>query len=152
MSGMTEERIFELIEAYGPEPTAWPEGERDAAEALMRERSHLYKDSLEDAHLLDAALADMPEPQMPAGLAKRIIAGAPQASSPGIFARLKDTFSIGGQMWPSATAFASALFGMVIGYGALGTATQVAETDPFEEAIYAAFDSGYEATFDEASQ
>jgi len=146
MSNMTEARVFELIEAYGPEPAAWPEAERETATAFLRGAPETFRNAIVEARILEAALAAMPEPQPPAGLAERIIASAPVAifdSGPGLFSRLKSIFSIGGSLVPSASALASSALGLVIGYGALGT-TQVAELDYAEEAIYAAFDDSFD--------
>ena len=50
---------------------------------------------------------------------------------------------IGGSILPSASALASSAVGLIIGYGVIGT-TQVAETDYANEAVYAAFDEGYD--------
>lgn len=154
MTDMTEARVIELIEAYGHEPAAWPESERDAAEALLRASPDVFADAIADARMLDAALSAMPEPSIPAGLAERIIASAPapkRSVRAGPFEGLKDLFSIGGKMWPSATAMASAAFGVMIGYGAIGTA-QVASVDTAEEAVYAAFDQGYDFTLGDFGQ
>lgn len=146
MSNMTEARVFELIEAYGPEPEAWPDAERDAARTFLLGAPSTFKDAIAEARLLESALAAIPEPQAPAGLAERIIASAPLAEAKtghGIFFKLKSMLSIGGSIIPSASALASAAVGMVIGYGALG-ATQIASIDSVDEAMYAAFDGGYE--------
>ena len=147
MSNMTEARVFELIEAYGPEPEAWPDGEREAAKAFMFGALSTFESAIAEARLLEAALTAMPEPQAPSGLAERIIASAPIAPAnmePGILEKLKSFFSIGGSVLPSASALASSALGLIIGYGALGTTTQVASVDSVDEAMYAAFDGGYE--------
>ena len=146
MTNMTEARVLELIEAYGPEPAAWPEQEREPASAMLRARPSVFSEALAEARALDAALLALPEPQAPAGLAERIIASAPVAKTAraaGILDAVRDKLSIGGKLWPSATAMASAVFGMFIGYSALG-ATQVASVDYADEAVYAAFDEGYD--------
>lgn len=146
MSDMTETRVLELIEAYGPEPAAWPEAERGAAEAVLRAAPDAFADAIEGARLLDAALADLPEPQAPAGLAERIIASAPTASAntqPGFLSKVKSWLTIGGSIIPSASALASSAVGLIIGYSTLGT-VQVADVDYADEAVYAAFDEGYD--------
>lgn len=146
MSNMTEARVFELIEAYGPEPAAWPEAERETGAAFLRGAPETFAEAVAEARLLDAALGAMPQPQAPTGLAERIIASAPQRATragPGILPKLKSVFSIGGSLIPSASALASSALGLVIGYSVLGT-TQMAEVDYAEEAIYAAFDDGYD--------
>ena len=146
MSDMTNARVFELIEAYGPEPAAWPEVERGAAQDVLLRSPDVFADALEEARALDAALAELPEPQAPAGLAERIVQSAPfkpADEAPGILVKLKSMVMIGGSIIPSASALASSAVGLIIGYGALGT-TQVAEVDYAEEAVYAAFDGGYD--------
>lgn len=140
---MTEARVLELIEAYGPEPGAWPDAEREAATALLRRSPDTFADALEDARLLDAALAGMPEPDIPAGLAERIVASAPTSvERPSFLSLIKSKLSIGGSILPSASALASSALGLIIGYGALGT-TQIASVDSAEQAVYAAFDADY---------
>ena len=146
MTNMTTARVFELIEAYGPEPAAWPDTEREAAVEVMQRSPDGFADALADARALEAALAALPEPQAPAGLAERIVASAPfkpVSEAPGLWAQIKSALLIGGSIIPSASALASSAVGLIIGYGALGT-TQVAEVDYAEEAVYAAFDGGYD--------
>jgi len=146
MTDMTEARVLELIAAYGPEPAAWPDAEREAAAALLRAVPEMFEEALIEARMLDDALAAFPVVQPPAGLAARIIASAPTASAKqesGFVARLKSLLSIDGQLWPSATALASAMFGLLIGYGTIGAA-QVAEVDLAEEAVFAAFDETFD--------
>lgn len=147
MTDMTEARVFELIEAYGSEPEAWPERERDAAQTFLKGAPSTFREAISEAKMLDAMLADMPEPQIPTGLAEQIMATAPvgaHASEGGVLSKLKSVFSIGGSLVPSASALASSVLGLIIGYGALGTATQVASVDSAEEAVYAAFYSEYD--------
>ena len=154
MTNMTNARVIQLIEAYGPEPGAWPDAERDAAEALLRAHPDIFAEALGEARALDVALSDLPEPVIPAGLAERIIASAP-ATKPhaqaGILSGLRSMVSIGGKLWPSAAAMASSAFGLMIGYGALGT-TQVADADIVEEAVYAAFEEPYAFDIGDMSQ
>lgn len=147
MIDMTEARVFELIEAYGAEPEAWPEHEREAAQTFLMGAPSTFREAISEAKMLDAMLADMPEPQVRVGLAEQIMGSAPivSQSSPGsVLSKLKSVFSIGGSLVPSASALASSVLGLIIGYGALGTATQVANVDGAEEAVYAAFYSGYD--------
>ncbi len=148
MTDMTNARVFELIEAYGPEPAAWPEAEQTAAVDLLQRHPEEFAGALQEARELDAALAALPEPQAPSGLAARIVASAPfeaQSETPGLLAKLKSMVTIGGSIIPSASALASSAIGLIVGYGALGT-TQVADlnVDYAEEALYAAFDEGYD--------
>lgn len=151
MTDMTESRVMALIEAYGPEPSAWPEDERDAARALLKSRADVFADALQEARLLDSALSSMPEPSIPAGLAERIIASAPASQRAGWLTQLKSFISIGGQVWPAATAMASTAFGLVIGYGAIGS-TQIDDIDYAEEAVYAAFEPNYDINIGDLSQ
>lgn len=148
MTDMTEARVFELIEAYGPEPASWPESERELAQEILQSRAHVFADALAEAHALDLALAELSEPSPPKGLAERIIASAPVSQTPrmassGFLAKIKTRLMIGGSILPSASALASSAVGLIIGYGAIGT-TQVADIDYADEAVYAAFDEGYD--------
>ena len=52
---MTVERLRDLAAAYGADPRRWPEGERDAAVALMN-RSVAARDVVAGAGVLDAML------------------------------------------------------------------------------------------------
>ena len=148
MKDMTEARVFELIEAYGPEPAAWPEAERDAASDLLQSNADMFAEAIAGARALGMALSSLAEPQPAADLAARIIASAPVMSkpaikAPGFLTRLKSKLMIGGSILPSASALASSAVGLIIGYGVIGT-TQVAETNYADEAVYAAFDEGYD--------
>jgi len=148
MTNMTKARVFELIEAYGPEPAAWPQAEREAAGNLLQSHADIFAEAIAEARALDMALSGLAEPQPSPDLAARIIASAPimpdaAVKAPGLLSRLKSKFMIGGSILPSASALASSAVGLIIGYGAIGT-TQVAETDYANEAVYAAFDEGYD--------
>ena len=120
MTHMTTARVFELIEAYGPETAAWPEGERDAAQDVLQRTPDVFAEALADARALEAALSALPEPQAPAGLAERIAASAPfkpAREARGLLAKIKSMVTIGGSIIPSASALASSAVGLIIGYG-----------------------------------
>lgn len=76
MDRITPKRVREIIEAYGAEPGRWPEAERDAALAAVRERPELAS-LLREAQELDGML-DGFAPPLPrtkaADLAGRIAA------------------------------------------------------------------------------
>jgi hypothetical protein len=53
---MTNERLIELIAAYGADPKRWPDNEREDAVALMETNPILAKTTMDDAQSLDRIL------------------------------------------------------------------------------------------------
>lgn len=76
---MNRERFEILAEAYGGDVSRWPTDERDAAAALMSADAGWALEVLSRAGDLDAALAAFAPVRGAAGLAERIVAGAPEA-------------------------------------------------------------------------
>lgn len=76
---MTPERFEALAEAYGGDAARWPDGEREAAAALMAERPAWASEMLARAGGLDALLDALTASRAPPGLAERIVASAPRA-------------------------------------------------------------------------
>lgn len=62
---MTEERFFQILEAYGADPSRWPEAEREAAEAFAAAHRPAVEAAMLGEARLDALLgpaaADVPE-------------------------------------------------------------------------------------------
>lgn len=123
---MTNERLLELIEAYGAEPGAWPEGERASAEAHLAAHPDWFASALADARGLDAMFEAAPQADVPDGLAARILNGAPTArrARRGLGARLGGLIAPNGIRWPAGAALASLMMGLVAGYA---TAPAVAD-------------------------
>lgn len=70
---MSLERFAEIVAAYGAEPRAWPEAERDAALALCAQ-SPSAREIRDEAGALDALLADSEAPKADLALESRIMA------------------------------------------------------------------------------
>lgn len=141
---ITNERVFELIHAFGAEPGGWPEDEREAAMALLAAEPDTFAAALEDARALDALLLNesLPEPSL--ALTDAILAAAPQAKAPQRKSATGGLWSMlfpQGARWPAGAALASLMMGLVGGYAYASTG---AGYDQVEDAYYAAF--GYDAT------
>lgn len=138
VNGMTEDRVLELIEAYGAEPTCWPEDERGAARALLDANPDAFADALAVARMLDEAmeLEEVPEPS--AQLADAILAAAPTAppARASLFGGLSSLLFPQGVRWPAGAALASLLMGLVGGYAYASTGVGYDQAD---SAYYAAF-------------
>ena len=77
--GMTPERFEALAEAYGGDVARWPQGEREAAAALMAADPERARTALSAAAELDLALDAFAAPRASGELAQRIAGGAPRA-------------------------------------------------------------------------
>jgi hypothetical protein len=73
VNGMSLERFAEIVAAYGAEPRAWPEGERDAALALCAQNPYA-RELRDEAGALDALLAESETPKAEVALENRIMA------------------------------------------------------------------------------
>ncbi|WP_370234123.1 hypothetical protein [Henriciella sp.] len=140
---MTDERLLDLIETYGAEPMGWPEAERDAALAHLSANRVQFEPALRDARLIDGILAIDEMPDVPSGLAERILAVAPQAgaSRRGIGARLRSIIMPNGARWPAGAALASLAMGLVGGYATAATSSDLYPSTE-ETVVYAAL--GYD--------
>lgn len=144
-STMTDERVLELIDAFGAEPGGWPEADREAADAHIRANPHVFEAALEQARALDMMLAAEPIPEPSAQLAERILASAPAAES----ARRRNLLSVlggvimpNGRRWPAGAALASLTMGLFAGYAAsASTPSSVYQTDA-ENVVYGAIGYG----------
>lgn len=141
MMKASEDRVFELIAAYGAEPGAWPEDERDAAKATLAEFPERFADALAKAKALDLVMFNETVPEPDSDLAKRILAAAPQAPrQAGSFASLLK-WRLPGRQWPAGATLASLMIGLVSGYAYAGNVTSA----EFETA-----DEFYVGLFEEA--
>lgn len=145
MAMMTDARLLDLIDAYGAEPMCWPEDERRAAEAWLRSNPSRFAAALEAARRLDLAFEAEILPQVPGGLAARILADAPSAPrrKTGWLSGIAPALMPNGLRWPAGAALASLMMGLVAGYA---TAPAAAENDfqtEAENVVYAAL--GYDS-------
>ncbi|MEL7548044.1 MAG: hypothetical protein AAGJ84_15430 [Pseudomonadota bacterium] len=120
----SEERVFELIAAYGAEPGGWPEDERDAVKATLVADPDLFAEALAEAKALDAALLAEQVPDFDPALADRILAAAPKPKSAGALASIL-TWRLPARRWPAGATLASLMVGLVSGYAYAGNTTLV---------------------------
>lgn len=142
---MTPDRVFELIDAYGAEPGAWPQDERDAALHLLNSQPETFAGALAEARALDALLSNDPVPEPSAALTAAILAQAPIAkpARKGVFGQVAAVIFPNGVRWPAGAAFASLMMGLVGGYAYASTGVGYDQADA---AYYAAF--GYDTSED----
>src|SRR5262245_34864145 len=76
---MTLERLTRLLDALGARPERWPDGERDAAAALLA-RSATARAHRDAAAALDRLLDEAPAVAPSTALAARVLGAAPRAS------------------------------------------------------------------------
>ncbi|MEZ5945939.1 MAG: hypothetical protein R3C13_08215 [Hyphomonas sp.] len=134
---ISDERIFEMIEAFGADVRAFPEVEQEAARRRMTEAPGVFASALEAARSLDSMLAGLPEPSISSALREGILAAAPRdrtqaAGRWGLLSRLPN--------WLPAGAFASLAMGLVIGVNvSLPAAVATASVEDADSVMYAAF-------------
>jgi hypothetical protein len=75
---MTEDRLLELIEAWGADPAAYPEADRAAARALLAQQPERFAAALAAARDLDAALTRVPAVLPSKALEDRLAASGPK--------------------------------------------------------------------------
>lgn len=140
---MTDERLMVLIEAYGAYPIAWPEEERDAAEAHLAAHPERFEGALKAARRLDALFEEDAIMAPPEGLSARILADAPSARRRSGFATsLGRLFLPQGRRWPASAALASLVVGLFAGYTASAMTPASPYEDEAESIVYAAL--GYD--------
>ena len=108
---MTLERFEDLAEIYGGEIARWPEGEREAARALLAENPARLSPVLADAAQLDRLLDLAPAQRPDAALLGRLIAAAPQPAGAG----RRWIAGLSAALGLSAAAFAGVLVGVSLG-------------------------------------
>jgi hypothetical protein len=107
---MSLERFEDLAEIYGGEIARWPEGEREAARALLAAHADRLKPVLADATRLDRLLDLAPAQSADAALLGRLIAAAPQAPN----TARRWIAGLAAALGLSAAAFAGVLVGVSI--------------------------------------
>ncbi len=124
---MTEERFFQILEAYGADPAHWPADEREAAQGFALARPELVAVATSDEKVLDELLDRMIEPVADTALLeRRVLARLPRPAMPD---------------WMAPSAVAAALvLGVCLGF-ASGAVT-VPQDDM--DTIYADAFTGYE--------
>jgi len=145
-SGLTVERVLDLIEAYGAEPGAWPEHERGAAQAVIDAQPETFAASLNNARVLDTALAREIVPEPVSDLAAAILKHAPTAPATRAngLVWLRAIVFPQGTRWPASAALASLAMGIAGGYAYASTGAL--PYDQADAAYYAAF--GYDTDTD----
>ena len=131
MSGqmITDDRVLALIETYGADPDMFPEAERAAARASLRDHPERFAGALEAACEVDTLLSGLPDIVTPEPLRAALIASAPKAA-----AARRAGWKL--PVWIPAGALASLTVGVFAG---LSVAQPVSTQDEqAEEAVYAA--------------
>ncbi|MEO1187620.1 MAG: hypothetical protein AAFW60_01000 [Pseudomonadota bacterium] len=135
---VSTERVLELIAAYGAEPGAWPDDERDAAVHLMTASPDLFTVALDEARALDTLLQaeQLPEPSLQ--LSNAILAAAPKPTTArkGPLRGLSNLIFPQGVRWPAGAALASLMMGLLGGYAYAATGVGYDQADL---AYYTAF-------------
>lgn len=129
---MTEDRLIELIEAYGADVSAWPVADAEAAASFLAAPSPRVQSALDEAASLDAELADLTIPEPPARLHAAILERAPKPKAP---RRARWFDGLLRPAWSTGAALASLAVGFVMGTTLLAEPTG---SEPGESAVYAA--------------
>ena len=108
---MSLERFEDLAEIYGGEIARWPEGEREAARALLATDGARFASVLAAAAQLDRLLDLAPAQSPDAALLGRLIAAAPQP----VASARRWIAGVGAALGLSAAAFAGVAVGVVVG-------------------------------------
>jgi len=138
MTTMSEDRLREILSAYGADPKRWPALERAAAEALLA-RSGAARDAHVEALSLDALLARDPAPAAATFDAAQLAAAVTAAPQPRVVPRAAvverdsvvpaTTFLF---RWFNVAGLAAAMLaGFMVGWagidGSLGTTAEAAD-------------------------
>lgn len=123
MTGMTEDRVRDLLAAYGADAERWPEAEREPARRLVESDPGLASE-IAEAAALDTLLDAMPVPAPSPALRVRLKAIPDRA--PARWAdRLAALWPFGPPWRPAAGLVAAALVGVLVGF----TTPQPAQPD-----------------------
>ncbi|WP_273184187.1 hypothetical protein [Hyphomonas adhaerens] len=138
---LSDERILDLIEAYGADPVAFPEAERDAAVRRMNEAPSLFAKALDEARRLDQFLDIVPETEVSASLRDSLLASAPKPARAARPERGLWRFLPG---WLPAGAVASLVMGLMIGVNVSlpASVASAQTTDETDAVMYAALGFG----------
>lgn len=133
---MTQDRLNNLIAAYGPAPANWPEDERaEAIEALAVRGGQVSPEDAALESFLSSATAITPAP----GLISKLMPPPARENTPiGLWTRFQNILLPGGRAWPAGIALASLCIGLFTGYSAPIAQPQ---TDAPEAFLMTAFDS-----------
>ena len=148
--GITDERIFELIGAYGADTHAFPEAEREAARQRIAQAPSLFASALEEASLLDGALDGLADIPVSAALRETLIAGAPKpkpVSGTGRTGLLRFL-----PAWVPAGAVASLAMGVLIGVNVSAPVSVAVADDEADAVMYAALGFGEYALMSESTE
>ncbi|WP_146740165.1 hypothetical protein [Hyphomonas sp. GM-8P] len=150
-STLSDERVLELIEAYGADPAAFPKAMREIAARRMAEAPGLFAKALDDARRLDQFLDLVPAAEVSASLRNSLLAWAPKPKRDagakfGLWRFLPG--------WLPAGAAASLVMGLVIGVNvSLPASVASAETtDETDVVMYAALGFGDYELMSEAAE
>lgn len=148
---MKDDRIIQLIEAYGTDPEAWPASERDAGAAALVTPSADVQAAIAAYAPLDTLFTDMAPIEAPDHLIGAILDTAPgrpaERHAQGDWLSTFLPKRLAGQLTAAA---ASLVLGLGIG---LGTATAETEDLGSDAAIYSALGvSTPSLLFEEASE
>ncbi len=148
---MPDDRILELIEAYGADPAAFPETEREAAARRIAEAPGLFAKALEDARRLDQFLDLVPEAEVSVSLRGSLLASAPKSKTT---ARPENSLRRFLPGWLPAGAVASLVMGIVIGVNVSlpSAVTSAQTTDEADAVMYAALGFGDLELMSEAAE
>ena len=148
---LSDERILDLIEAYGADPAAFPEVEREAAARRMTEAPGLFAKTLAEARRLDQLLDLVPEADVSASLRDSLLASAPK---PKRAARPENSLRRFLPGWLPAGAVASLVMGIMIGVNvSLPSSVASAQTtDETDVVMYAALGFGDYELMSEAAE
>jgi len=134
---MTEDRLIELIESWGADPSAFPEAERAAARALLAAHPARFAAAMAEARALDAALARMPDVLPSAALTEALVASGPKPKRAGGGFRLPKFAP-----WAPASGAAALAAGLFMGLMVAPTASADSDTDDVQALLEEAF--GYD--------
>ncbi len=127
---MTEERLIELIEAWGADPAGFPEAERAAARALLAANPSRFAAPLEEARALDLVLKRLPEILPSQQLTEALIASAPRPR------RVRAASGLPGvSAWAPASGFAALAAGLFMGVMIAPAASAASDVDEVEAVL-----------------
>ena len=118
-----DQRVLEVIEAYGADPQVWPDEDRAQVEAAIAQAPDLYEAALNEARLLDEVLSLETVPEPPISLFEDVLRAAPRGASTQSTSRvwwLRALFP-DGVRWPAGAAFASLAMGVGGGFSYAAT-------------------------------
>jgi hypothetical protein len=149
---INDDRILDLIEAYGADPNAFPEAERAEAARRMADAPAVFAAALEEARRLDDLLVQVPEVTVSPVLREALVASAPKAKP----APVRNGSGLRRFLpgWLPAGAVASLAMGLLIGVNVSApAAVATASVDDEADAVmYAALGFGDYSLMDESTQ